>query len=684
MTLSSGRDLNDCKAKDTVYVTSSTAVCNSLLNRPDGFIAGECRLEVEWLGSDSYFIQRLFCKAGDASKSFSRTYSSGTFGPWVELGTKGDKGDAGTPAKVFSLTCDKNSVIRNDRLSSYSMDYTFTIEVQGYSGLVVLKVNGTEKTLSQSGTRYTLKYALPFKDAQALTVVAYLEGAEMARLELTVIDQTISNLFLGSQDSLPTETAYGTLLDGDYFVAYSDFSTYVKGWPYVYRNGAWSTLDSSDRYFADKMLQVASKVLDKDIQVPAGSPVYRYMKNFVAQNAVIANLFARKIKLLDQGEIASDNYYDTPTPQQRFRIKSTGEADFYGITVKNATIDGQSVFNGTIQSTALSTTLENSSDGASYSTSLGTSKYWKYSQLESLLDSAGFSNGYTSISGTYSTLRKGTSKIILKSNAGVPYSSGTMYTGARPQQIELAAELYTQDPSISAGIDFYYTVGGTTYSFNSVTTGGKSYSRNHNVSNGTVISRLDGYTNVQGTYIIYDVQSQFTNKYAFWNSSGTLFNPSTYNSGTIAVNSVTPPVLYKWGGMSTSSGSGECSSGTLTLKNEDGSINITDKPLYSVYWTSANEITFTTTDLAKYTVNTSGYYQAFSASFTIKSSVNSVQTVSITPKQSSNNIGTASNPFNEGNFKTLKGNLTGNVTGNVAGNVNSSGTSYKVYGAVFN
>lgn len=677
VTLSSGRDLNDCKAKDTVYVTSSTAVCNSLLNRPDGFIAGECRLEVEWLGSDGYFIQRLFCKAGDASKSFSRTYSSGTFGPWVELGTKGDKGDAGTPAKVFSLTCDKNSVIRNDRLSSYSMDYTFTIEVQGYSGLVVLKVNGTEKTLSQSGTRYTLKYALPFKDAQALTVVAYLEGAEMARLELTVIDQTISNLFLGSQDSLPTETAYGTLLDGDYFVAYSDFSTYVKGWPYVYRNGAWSTLDSSDRYFADKMLQVASEVLDKDIQVPAGSPVYRYMKNFVAQNAVIANLFARKIKLLDQGEIASDNYYDTPTPQQRFRIKSTGEADFYGITAKNAVIDGESLFNGTIKSTALTTTLEKSGGGQSYSTSLGTSKYWKYSQLESLLDSAGFSNGYTSISGTYSTLRKGTSKITLKSNASVPYAHGTMYTGARPQQIELAAELYSQSTGIS---DFYYTVGGTTYSFLNVTTGGKSYSRNHNVSNGTVISRTDGYTDTQGTYTIYDVQSQFTNKYAFWNSSGALFNPSTYNSGTITVNSVTPPVLYKWGGMSSSSGGGECSSGTLTLKNEDGSVNISGKSLFSVYWTSANEITFTTTDLAKYTVNTSGYYQAFSASFTIKSSVNSVQTVSITPKQSSNNIGTASNPFNEGNFKTLKGNLTGNVTGNV----NSAGTSYKVYGAVFN
>ena len=704
--LSSGYDLNDCKAKDTVYVTISTAVCNSLLNRPDGFIAGECRLEVEWLGSDGYFIQRLFCKAGDASKSFSRTYSSGSFGPWVELGTKGDKGDkgdqgnAGTPAKVFSLTCDKNSVIRNDRLSSYSMDYTFTIEVQGYSGLVVLKVNGTEKTLSQSGTRYTLKYAMPFKDAQALTVVAYLEGAEMARLELTVIDQTISNLFLGSQVSLPTETAYGTLLDGDYFVAYSDFSTYVKGWPYVYRNGAWSTLDSSDRYFADKMLQVASEVLDKDIQVPAGSPVYRYMKNFAAQNAVIANLFARKIKLLDQGEIASDNYYDTPTPQQRFRIKSTGEADFYGITAKNAVIDGESLFNGTIKSTALTTTLEKSGGGSSYSLSLGTQKYWLYNIFQSMLDAVYSSDGYKSVSGsivnesgtyTVSEIRRGSqnielSRITCKNPASDPtlsYNRKT-YTLTRNQKINASCYqkiiVQPNDPDNS-----------------SVKTNGNFIVRNS--STGTVSASFKG---TKGQVVeltahmtsssydtnwasISDNQSDFTTKYIFWDANGNIIPiNSGYNLGSITAAGKTATVLYKWGGMSSSSGGGECSSGTLTLKNEDGSVNISGKSLFSVYWTSANEITFTTTDLAKYTVNTSGYYQAFSASFTIKSSVNSVQTVSITPKQSSNNIGTASNPFNEGNFKTLKGNLTGNVTGNVAGNVNSSGTSYKVYGAVFN
>ena len=93
VSLTSGYDLNSAKAKDTVYYSPSTSICSSLLNKPSGFIAGEVRVEVEWLGSDSYIIQRLFCKAGSSSKNFTRTYSSGTWGSWVE--NKGEKGDTG-------------------------------------------------------------------------------------------------------------------------------------------------------------------------------------------------------------------------------------------------------------------------------------------------------------------------------------------------------------------------------------------------------------------------------------------------------------------------------------------------------------------------------------------------------------------------------------------------------------
>ena len=107
VTLRSGDDLNSCLAKDTVYVTSSTAVCNSLLNTPYGFPAGELELEVIWLGSDNYIVQKLTCKGGATRKIYLRTYSSGTFGAWTEEGVPYGLCNTaeGTATKVASISC---------------------------------------------------------------------------------------------------------------------------------------------------------------------------------------------------------------------------------------------------------------------------------------------------------------------------------------------------------------------------------------------------------------------------------------------------------------------------------------------------------------------------------------------------------------------------------------------------
>lgn len=107
VTLQSATDLNDCLMKDYVYCTASTAVCNSLLNTPYGFPAGELELEVIWLGSDSYLVQKLTCKNGATRKVYLRTYSAGTFGAWTEEGVPYGlcNTPAGTAAKVVSISC---------------------------------------------------------------------------------------------------------------------------------------------------------------------------------------------------------------------------------------------------------------------------------------------------------------------------------------------------------------------------------------------------------------------------------------------------------------------------------------------------------------------------------------------------------------------------------------------------
>ena len=105
ITLQNGDDLNNCITKGNVYVTASTAVCTSLLNAPTGKPDGELQLEVQWLGSDNYLVQRLTCKNGATRKVYLRTYSSGTFGEWTEEGVPYGTSStaAGTAAKTASI-----------------------------------------------------------------------------------------------------------------------------------------------------------------------------------------------------------------------------------------------------------------------------------------------------------------------------------------------------------------------------------------------------------------------------------------------------------------------------------------------------------------------------------------------------------------------------------------------------
>lgn len=604
----------------------------------------------------------------------------------VAKGDKGENGSDGTPAKVFSLTCDKNSVIRNDRLSSYSMDYTFTIEVQGYSGLVVVKVNGTEKTLSQSGTRYTLKYALPFKDAQALTVVAYLEGAEMARLELSVIDQTISNLFLGSQDSLPTKTDYGTLLDGDYFVASTTFTEdtkqYTEGYPYVYGNGSWLILDASTAENASKIMDCMTAVLNSDVQAPVDSPIYKWMQNFVAQNAVIANLFAKRIALVEAGEIASANYYDTPASMQRFRIKANGEAEFSGIAVKNAIIEGDSLFKGKIQSNSLTTTFESLEAGKTYNVGLGSLKYWKYGMLEKFLDGKNYSDGYISLSSSNMIgkqavkMRKGSSPITLFH--ADESSEISTYTASMSQNITFKISVRNNEGSgyptmvliRKKNNDAFFVKGYSNPGSDEVSVAANK----GDVFEIQIISLFD--VNV---YVV-DSKNDFPNKYTFFDSSGSKLQIyGTYNQGEVSIDGATlSEYLYKPSGIPSENGSGECLSAKLTLVSEDGSINISNKSIFSVSWNDSSQLFFITTDTNRYSVSSDGYYKAFSASFTLKSSIDSVIADTILPKKSSTNIGDSDHRFNEAYINSIYGAIGDGsmmVVPNNNNEVNFGGTS---------
>ena len=407
VTLSSGRDLNDCKAKDTVYVTSSTAVCNSLLNKPAGFIAGECRLEVEWLGSDNYFIQRLYCKASNASKSFSRTYSSGTFGSWVELGTKGDKGDAGTPAKVCFLSCNKSAVVRNDR-SSDSEIYILLIDVQGYSSVPTLVVNGTAVSLKQvTTTKYAYLHTVPYKGATKINAVVSIDGTEMDSLTLTVLDKTIYYRNFGAI-STSTANSLANPVKGDTYV---DTNTnrlmYYTGTEWkVFSLGI---LSGTDAYMAGQLLSSVEEAY-WNLYSSMTDDQKRELFNLYGYKAEVISRFiaSERIQMYGDGVIASSLVSTNPseTVDGKGFLTTAGyrlEGNSGIIRAKNAYlssvyIDALSKIYGEIESDALTTHNGGATSQTYVSKTTSNTKFWSYADLKAAMTT---SNVITSASGSY-------------------------------------------------------------------------------------------------------------------------------------------------------------------------------------------------------------------------------------------------------------------------------------------
>lgn len=192
VTLQNGDDLNNCITKDYVYVTSSTAVCNSLLNTPYGFPAGELELEVLWLGSDNYIVQKLTCKDGATRKVYLRTYSSGVFGAWTEEGVPYGlcNTTAGTAAKVASISC-------YDRDSNPYVAIKFTYENTAASptlninniGAAQIMTNGTNSAYWAAGATVNFYWDGTYYQVASSPVYAS---------EVTVGDPNGDNVHIGN------------------------------------------------------------------------------------------------------------------------------------------------------------------------------------------------------------------------------------------------------------------------------------------------------------------------------------------------------------------------------------------------------------------------------------------------------------------------------------------------------
>jgi hypothetical protein len=350
------------------------------------------------------------------------------------------------------------------------------------------------------------------------------------------------------------------------------------------------------------------------------------------------------------------------------------------------TVTGNSFFYGTIKSSAFSTTLQNDTPSTTNNLVLGSTSYWNWETFKAVLKSHYSSGAYTSVSGTYSEIRIGTSRIALQyghQNVGtvITASSKSRSTNAFPRTQRVAITAETSGGTGSQGLVLIeIKVGGSVVG----TIGSGGGTLTVNVPKGSAITATgitSGTLQWAAALSYYDVPSDFPDV-CFFDSNGAVHTYSGYCTGTLTVGSYSPsPILYRWAGMSSASGGGETtSSSRLSVVNEDASMSISNKQIVYVSWTSATLLKVTFSDYSEITLDSTKYYRSMSGSFSLLTASDSVVSATITPKTGTNTIGTSGSKFNEGHFNNLYGTLTGNVTGNV----NSQGTSNKVWGAVFN
>lgn len=163
--LGTGADLNNCRTNNTVYWSSTTAICQSLLNKPSAMVYGEVRVTYYDLGSSSWGMQQMWCKSGATIKEFERGWSSGAWGAWQSMS---EDLKADYTAKITQTNNSLSTAITNasntlgSRIDQNANAITQTVsDVSGLSGTVSsLQLTATSINSAVSGLNGTMTQIL--------------------------------------------------------------------------------------------------------------------------------------------------------------------------------------------------------------------------------------------------------------------------------------------------------------------------------------------------------------------------------------------------------------------------------------------------------------------------------------------------------------------------------------------
>ena len=220
-------------------------------------------------------------------------------------------GTYGEQAKVCSISCDKNAIIRDDRLT-INIVYSFSVSVQGYTytslRFTLTEGTGTETEKELTDNKYD--YSLPAFYAQTVTAKVYLDDVEMDSLVLSVIDQTAHIEYIGVFDSHPIAEEGTQFLKGDCYFNSSDNLVYVYG-THDSETG-WHLLSDfreGELSYEDRGSILAKTMSDALSVISDGSVIsdFAYLNNLIASVVNANYISSKQIQLRDDGVIASSD-----------------------------------------------------------------------------------------------------------------------------------------------------------------------------------------------------------------------------------------------------------------------------------------------------------------------------------------------------------------------------------------
>ena len=93
--------------------------------------------------------------------------------------------------------------------------------------------------------------------------------------------------------------------------------TFNSGWAYIYQGFGWTSMDITNEARAWKASRLLDDLVSANKQIPSDNSnysIWKWAKNFVAQNALIQNLFSQAITILTGGYIkGGERYNDSGT-----------------------------------------------------------------------------------------------------------------------------------------------------------------------------------------------------------------------------------------------------------------------------------------------------------------------------------------------------------------------------------